>query len=262
MARACNPEGRSNPTPRALLLQPPEERRNARRQSDALGSRTYAHAESAHEVTRPQVFNLPLICCCCCCAYAGRESQKAANRSMSRSTTLTTTTVGEKVNLQSSHGVRQTGYGWFHGVSRVICDGYYIVLVVDHPHRWALASRSFPSSPRNRTPKFTTFRASPSTSLAAHQGGSPAWSAAPTAITASSSRRSSSARPELHLFTHRGDRGYPRPPPTQGTHSRRRSSGRPGRPSRPACASDWGDNWFYSHWQWPHTRCPTALRSL
>lgn len=32
-----------------------------------------------------------------------------------------------------------------------------------------------------------------------------------------------------------GDRGYPRPPPTQGTHSRRRSSGRPGRPSRPAC---------------------------
>ena len=83
--------------------------------------------------------------------------------------------------------------------------------------------------------KYTTFRASPSSSLAAHQGGSPAWSAAPTAITASSSRRSSSARPELHFFTHRGDRGYPRPPPTQGTHSRRRSSGRPGRPSRPAC---------------------------
>ena len=95
MARACNPEGRSNPTPRALLLQPPEERRNARRRSDALGSRTYAHAESAHEVTRPQVFN-PSLICCCCCAYAGRESQKAANRSMSRSTTLTTTTVCEK----------------------------------------------------------------------------------------------------------------------------------------------------------------------
>lgn len=74
MARACNPEGRSNPTPRALLLQPPEERRNARRRSDALGSRTYAHAESAHEVTRPQVFNPSLICCCC--AYAGRETQK------------------------------------------------------------------------------------------------------------------------------------------------------------------------------------------
>ena len=86
MARACNPEGRSNPTPRALLLQPPEERRNARRRSDALGSRTYAHAESAHEVTRPQVFN-PSLICCCCCAYAGGESQKAANRSMSRSTT-------------------------------------------------------------------------------------------------------------------------------------------------------------------------------
>ena len=61
--------------------------------------------------------------------------------------------------------------------------------------------------------KYSTFRASPSTSLAAHQGGSPAWSAAPTAITASSSssRRSSSARPELHCFTHRGDRGVPAP---------------------------------------------------
>lgn len=57
MARACNPEGRSNPTPRALLLQPPEERRNApRSEAVPLGSRTYAHAESAHEVTRPQVF--------------------------------------------------------------------------------------------------------------------------------------------------------------------------------------------------------------
>jgi hypothetical protein len=37
-------------------------------------------------VTRPQVFN-PSLICCCCCAYAGGESQKAANRSMSRSAT-------------------------------------------------------------------------------------------------------------------------------------------------------------------------------
>jgi len=125
------------------------------------------------------------------------------------------------MNLQSSHGVRQTGYGWFHGVSRVICDGYYIVLVVDHPHRWALASRSFFSS-RNGTPySTTTFSASPSISLAAHQGGSPAWTAAPTAITASS-LRSTSARPALH-FIPRGDGGTrarrrhkaPLPPPKQ-----------------------------------------------
>ena len=69
--------------------------------------------------------------------------------------------------------------------------------------------------------KYTTFRASPSSSLAAHQGGSPAWTAAPTAITASS-LRSTSARPALH-FIHRGDGGTrarrrhkaPLPPPKQ-----------------------------------------------
>lgn len=57
------------------------------------------------------------------------------------------------VNLRSSQSVRQTGYGWFHGVSRVICDGYYIGLVVDHPHWCGLASflPSFLPSPQRYT---------------------------------------------------------------------------------------------------------------
>ena len=58
-----------------------------------------------------------------------------------------------------------------------------------------------------------------------------------------------------------GGMGVPAPAADTRHHSRRRSSGRQC-PSRRACASDWGDNWFYSHWQWPHARCPTVLRSL
>jgi hypothetical protein len=111
-----------------------------------------------------------------------------------------------KVNLQSSHGVRQTGYGWFHGVSRVICDGYYIVLVVDHPHRWALASRSFFSS-RNGTPKVL------------HSALHRRFLLRRTKV----ARRHGVPRPRLLPLLHcaplhsSGGWGDRRPPPTQGT---------------------------------------------
>ncbi len=96
MARACNPEERSNPTPRALFLQPPEEHRNARRRSAALGSRTYAHAESAHEVTRPPVFicHVIVLRLFLFCAPTRRKKQKQypppniASRNLNASTAL------------------------------------------------------------------------------------------------------------------------------------------------------------------------------